>query len=141
MEIKTDNHIEIVKLLVDRQKYMTDLAKDIFNYFTKMFVTLSAGAFAAISLQKKLTISKEVLEKVFTGIAVLVTVVGIVAIMQIVILLIRWYQYRRLEVKLSGLEDLKPEWWASIFELMFGLSILASIIIIWLGKDVLLSVL
>lgn len=134
-------HSEEIKLLVDRQKYMTDLAKDIFNYFTKMFVSLSAGAFAAISLQEKLHISKDILDKVFTGIAILVTIVGIVAIMQLVILLIRWYQYRHLEVKLTGIEELKPEWWAAIFELLFGLAILASIVVIWLGRSVLLGAL
>lgn len=135
------NKTDLMKSAVERQKYVTDLAVATFNYFTKTFIWISGGAFAALSLKEKLDIKQEVLISILSGMAVLITIVGLVSIFQISFGLVRWYKYRIMELELSDYEKLKPEWWAALYELSYVFTIVGALVIVWCGKAILVNLL
>ena len=52
MGTEDDLKIERYKLVTDRQKYFTDLARESFSYYTRVFVWFAGGAVALISLKE-----------------------------------------------------------------------------------------
>ena len=126
--------VEALKHSIERQKYVTELSVGAFNYFTKTFVWLSVGAFALISLKNKLGLNRELIEIVFLGMSTLISLVAFISAFQICFSLVRWYQYRKLECKLSGLDETNPEWWSVLYELAYILVIIVAVLMVWLGK-------
>lgn len=111
-------------IAVERQRYMSDMAKDTFNYFTKLFASMAAGAFAVVSLREKLDMHPATLDIIFSGITILIGVVGILSILQILFCLWRWFQYRTIEYNLTNDPAVRPSGSAAFFELAYCAAIL-----------------
>lgn len=58
MSIDDDLKLERYKLVADRQKYFTELARASFEAYTKVFVTLSAGSIALVSARSSLGVQQ-----------------------------------------------------------------------------------
>src|SRR5688572_6549623 len=121
MEHPSDHSLlsQRLSIAVERQRYMSDMAKDTFNYFTKLFASMAAGAFTVLSLREQLKLPAATLELIFSGITVLIVVVGILSVLQIIFCLWRWFGYRSIEYRLSGDPAIKPDWRAALFELAY----------------------
>lgn len=132
VSLKDNLKLERYKLVTDRQKYFTELAKDTFNAYVRIFVTFTGGAVTLIYFKKQLDVDPEIIAALLHAIAYLLTLVAIVSVVQILFCLVRWYGLRNTECKISP-ECPKPEWWAWIFEGMYGFAISASIIVVWIG--------
>jgi len=126
--------IEKYKVTIERQKSYANLAREIFDKYSKIFVTLTAGTFALLSAKEKLEIAEKLILKLINGIAVLITFMGIVSIVQIWFALIRWYDYRNQEIKID--ESQIKRWYAWTYEALYMTAIAASIVAVWIGACV-----
>jgi hypothetical protein len=124
--------LERYKLVTERQKYFTNLAKETFNYYTRTFALFAAGAVALVSLKRQLNIEADVIANLVHMIAILLTLIAVGSIVQVVFCLKRWYGFRDAECEINSVCP-KPESWACLFEGMYGLGIGVSIIVIWWG--------
>jgi hypothetical protein len=134
MSLKDDIKLERYKLVTDRQKYFTELAKDTFNSYVRFFMSFAGGAVALIYFKKQLDVDPQVIISLLRAIAFLLTLVALVSIGQIIFCLIRWYGLRNTECSINP-ECPKPEWWAWIYEGLYMFAIGGSIILAWSGFD------
>ena len=134
MTLEDNLKLERYKLVTDRQKYFTDLAKDSFGSYIKVFTCLCAGAITLVSARTSLQIDAKLLIQLIKVIAILVTFLGVVSGGQIVFCLVRWYGLRRTETEINK-ECPKAEWWAWIFEGFYILFIAISIFAAWFGSS------
>jgi len=136
--INDDFKIEQYKVFTDRQKYFTELARETFNSYMKVVVSLSAGAIALVSTRASLGLQQNLLELLVWSITYLVCFVGIAAAIQIIFCLVRWYHFRYKEYKLIRRSG-PPECWAFLFEAMYVFIIFASLFVLWNGAGMILS--
>jgi len=134
MTLEDNLKLERYKLVTDRQKYFTDLAKDSFASYIKVFTYLCAAAITLVSARSSLQIDVELLLQLVNAIVILVTFLGIVSGIQIVFCLVRWYGFRKAETQINK-ECPKAEWWAWIFEGLYILAIGISIFVVWFGSS------
>jgi hypothetical protein len=132
MAIREDLKVERYKLATSRQEYFTDLAKETFSYYVKIFISLSSGAIALVSLNKPLVIGVDLLSKLLFAIGALLSIVGLISICQIIFCLIRWYIFHDEECQIDP-DCRKAEWWACLFEGMYVVAIASSIMVLWYG--------
>ncbi len=130
MSLEDDLKLERYKLVTDRQKYFTELARATFDTYTKIFVSLSAGGIALVSAKSSLGVDSELLPRLVKGIAALVTFMGLASTGQIVFCVVRWYGFRREEHDLYPRAG-DPKGWAWVFEGLYMVVIVASIIVVW----------
>lgn len=133
MTLEENLKLERYKLVTERQTYFTDLAKETFNSYTKIFTGFVAGSVALISLQKQLAIDQTVVIALVHAIAVLLTLAAALSIAQIVFCLKRWYGFRNAECEINPHVQ-KPEAWAWLFEGMYCSGIAASVGVAWWGE-------
>jgi uncharacterized membrane protein YidH (DUF202 family) len=142
MDLQEQISLERYKFVTESQKYFTNLAKDTFYFFVKTFISLASGAIALVSLKESLNIIPKILTNLLFAIAVLLSIVGLVSIIQIIFCLKRWYGFRNAEHDLNPVCP-KAEWWACIFETMYIFTIIASVSVMWYGiahfKDILMA--
>jgi C4-dicarboxylate transporter len=143
--LKEQMRLERYKLVTDRQKYFTELARDTFASYMKIFTGLAAGGIALISAKSKLELGPDILKPLLYTIAVLISFLGIVAIAQIAFCLKRWKGYRDREREVNpDSPSIKKWYW--VFETLYCVSILLSIVAVfvflqvWVGSDELMSV-
>jgi hypothetical protein len=123
--------IERYKFVTDRQKYFTELARDAFASYVRLFSGLGAGAVALVSTWNKLEIKPDFLIFLIQVILSLVTILGFVASAQIVFCLTRWRGYRQGERAVNPDSPTSGRsWW--IFEALYIAAILAIIGGAWL---------
>jgi hypothetical protein len=134
VSLKDDLKLERYKLVTDRQKYFTELARDTFNSYVRIFVTFAGGAVALIYFKKQLEVDPKVIVALLQAIAYLLTLVAVISVGQIFFCLVRWYGLRETECQINP-DCPKPEWWAWIFEGLYALAISGSIYVAWLGFD------
>jgi len=132
MTFKESLKLERYKLVTERQKYFTDLARDSFKSYTRTFAGFAAGALMLVSLKKQLSLDAADVTALLQAIAVVLTLAAIISIAQTIFCLVRWYGFRKAECDINP-ECPKPEWWACLFEVMYCLGILVSVCIAWLG--------
>jgi hypothetical protein len=132
MNLEDQIKIERYKLVTNRQKYFTNLAKGSFGYYIKVFIYLCAGVITLVSAKASLQIDAKLLLQLIKSIAILVTFLGIFSILQIIFCLVRWYGFRTAEAEINK-ECPKAEWWACIFELLYISTIAISIVVAWYG--------
>ena len=132
MSLEEDLKVERYKLVTERQKYFTDLAKDTFTSYSKMFAAFAAGAVALVSLKKQLGMEPSVVNALLEAIAVLLTLAAVLSICQIVFCLLRWYGFRDAECEINP-EAPRPEYWAWLFEGMYCFGIGVSVVFAWWG--------
>ncbi len=132
MATKQELELERYRLVTSRQAYFTDLAKETFSNYIKIFISLSSGAIALISLSKSLVIEVTLLSKLLFAISTLLSIVGIISICQIIFCLVRWYGFHNAERQINP-DCPKAEWWAWLFEGMYVLAIIFSIMVLWFG--------
>ncbi|MCW5596607.1 MAG: hypothetical protein KIT42_12110 [Rhodocyclaceae bacterium] len=132
MSLEDDLKVERYKLVTERQKYFTDLAKDTFTSYSKMFAAFSAGAVALVSLKKQLGIEPSVVNALLQAIAVLLTLAAVLSIGQILFCLRRWYGFRHAECEINS-DAPRPENWAWLFEGMYCVGMGVSVIFAWWG--------
>jgi hypothetical protein len=132
MPLEENLKIERYKLVTERQKYFTDLAKDTFTSYSKMFAAFAAGAVALVSLKKQLGIEPSVVNALLQAIAVLLTLAAVLSIGQILFCLRRWYGFRHAECEINP-EAPRPESWAWLFEGMYCVGMGVSVIFAWWG--------
>jgi len=130
MSLEDDFKLERYKLVTDRQKYFTELARDSFAYYIKIFTALAMAAITILSASSRLGLEYELLRHLIFGVAGLVTFLGIAAIGQIVFCLFRWRGYRHAE------RDVYPDsppikWWWWIFESLYCVCIAISVGVVW----------
>ena len=132
MELEKNLKLERYKLVTDRQKYFTELSRDAFGTYLKVFIGLSAGLITLVSAKSPLQIDYKVLSQLITGIGILITFLGISISVQICFFLIRWYGFRRAEKEINpDSPDVKR--WAWIFEGFYIFMICTSVVVIWIG--------
>lgn len=134
VSFEEDLKLERYKLVTDRQKYFTELAKDTFNSYVRVFVTFTGGAVALIYFKKQLEVDPQVIIDLLKAIALLLSLVAVISIGQIFFCLVRWYGLRSTECKINP-DCPKPECWAWIYEGLYMLAILGSIFLAWTGFD------
>jgi len=134
MSLKENLKIERYKFVVDRQGYFTDLAKQTFNLYARTFAAFSAGAVTLISLRNQLSLKATVVISLLDAIALLLTLAAIISIIQICFCLKRWYGFRKAECEINP-DAPKPESWAWLFEGMYCIAIIASIVVAWWGVN------
>jgi len=132
MTLKQDIALERYKLVTSRQAYFTDLAKETFSYYVKIFVSLSSGAIALVSLKEKIAVNVSLLPKLLCAIGALLSIVGTISICQILFCLLRWYGFRNAECRINP-DCPKAEWWAWLFEGMYVVAIISSVMVLWFG--------
>lgn len=126
MDLADSLEIERYRFVTDRQKYFTELARDAFASYMRLFSGLGAGAVALVSTWNKLEIKPDVLVFLIRVILVLVTFLGIVASAQIVYCLTRWWGYRQGERDInSDSPPIRQGWW--IFESLYIAAILVTV--------------
>lgn len=132
--ISDELRLEQYKFVTDRQKYFTELARDTFSSYVKIFTALIAGGIALISAKSTLDLDPELLGRLLYAIVSLVTFLGVVAIGQIGFCLARWIDYRRAEREINpASREIKGWWW--VFEGLYCAAVLVSIIAIWMILD------
>jgi hypothetical protein len=136
MTLEEQLKLERYKLVTDRQKYFTELARSSFASYIKVFTYLCAGAITLISVRSSLQIDAKLLLQLIKGIAILVTFLGVVSSGQIVFCLVRWYGFHRAEAEINK-ECPKAERWAWIFEGLYIVAIVISIFAAWFGSSIL----
>jgi hypothetical protein len=134
MNLEDKLKLERYKLVTDRQKYFTNLAKDSFRSYIKVFTYLCAGAITLISAKSSLQIDTDLLLQLIKAIAILITFLGAVSAGQIAFCLKRWYGFRRTETEINS-KCPPPEWWACIFEGLYILAIVISVVVTWFGSS------
>ena len=134
MTLEEELHLERYKLVTDRQKYFTELAKDTFISYIKVFTYLCAGAITLVSARASLQMDVELLLELIKAIAILVTFLGLVSVGQIAFCLVRWYGFRIAEREINK-DCPKAEWWAWIFEGLYIFCIAISIFVAWVGSS------
>ncbi len=122
--------LERYKLVTNRQKYFTELTRDVFASYMKIFTALAVAGIALVSAKSQLSIHPKLLFPLLNGILWLITFLGISAIGQIIFCLCRWEGYRKAEIEINPLSpEIKRWWW--IFEGLYCLAIVISIISVW----------
>jgi hypothetical protein len=61
MELAEALELERYKFVVDRQRYLTELARDAFASYARFFSALAGGGIALVSARSKLELSPELL--------------------------------------------------------------------------------
>ena len=97
-----------------------------------MFAAFAAGAVALVSLKKQLGIEPSVVNALLQAIAVLLTLAAVLSIGQISFCLRRWYGFRYAECEINP-DAPRPENWAWLFEGMYCLGMVVSVIFAWWG--------
>jgi len=126
--------LERYKLITGLQRYFTELAKDAFQSYVRIFVTFAGGAVGLVYFQAQLEVNPTIIVALLRAIAYLLTLVAIVIIGQITFCLVRWYGLRRTESEMNP-DCPEPEWWAWIFEGLYVVVIGASIFVVWYGFE------
>jgi len=134
MNLQENLKIERYKLVVNRQKYFTELARTTFNSYIKIFIYLVAGGIALISAKSILEIDPQLLRKLIRIILVLAYIIAIVSIIQIGFCLWRWYGFRRAEIEINpDSPPIKKLAW--IFEGLYIFIIIITLIVICRGAS------
>ena len=133
MDFDDELKLERFKILTDRQKYFTELSRDTYNLYLKTFIYIVTAGVALVSLQEKFNIPVGILTRLLNILILLLIIVGISAIIQIVFCLVRWYKLKADESKINS--NAVVEWWAWIYEGLYVVTILASILIILLNRN------
>ncbi|MBN2590539.1 MAG: hypothetical protein JXA96_11815 [Sedimentisphaerales bacterium] len=130
MTIEDDLRLERYRLVTDRQKYFTELARSSFGSYVKVLTGLAMASVTLISTRHQLGIGIPVLTKLIYGVASLTTFWGVIAIIQIIFCLSRWKGYRRAEQSVYDQSPSVKAWWW-IFEALYCVFIALSTIAIW----------
>lgn len=138
VSLEDDLKLERYKLVTDRQKYFTELARSAFASYIKVFIGLAAGGITLISASLKLELKPELLQPLVNVISCLVIFLGFVTIGQIIFCLIRWRGYRKAETEINP--DSPPiKGWYWVFEGLYCVAIAISIVAIWFVPGYLLA--
>jgi len=136
VELQDYLKVERYKLVTDRQKYFTELARDSFASYIRFLAGLTAGVVTLISTKGLLDLRAQVVLQLVSVIVYLVTFLGCVTIGQILFCLTRWYGFRRAESKINP--DTPPPgytWW--LYETLYACAVAFSLIVVWLVKSAL----
>ena len=131
--------LERYKLVTDRQKYFTELARSSFGSYVKVLTGLAMASLTLISAQTQLGIKTNLLEKLIYSVAGLTSFWGFVAIAQISFCLFRWRGYRKAEQSVY-VDSPEIKWWWWIFETLYCLFIAVSVGCIWYCSICMLNV-
>lgn len=131
MSLEDSLILERYRLVTDRQKYFTELARAAFATYIKIFTALGTVAIALVSVQSKLAVDHQLLIPLIDSLASLVSFLGLVTIGQIVFCLARWKGFREAE---RAINPASPRilWWWWMFETLYVVAVAVSISIGWL---------
>jgi hypothetical protein len=115
MEIAEALKLERYKFVVDRQKYFTELAREAFGSYVKLFSALAGGGITLVSAGNKLELSAELLRHLITALVYLAAILAFVASAQIVFCLARWWGYRKAERRILPSSP-EEKWWWWVYE-------------------------
>src|SRR5438874_578249 len=101
MEFKEALQLEHFKFVIDRQRYFTELARDAFASYSKLFSGLVAGSVALVSAKEKLQLPPTILGYLVVVLLLLMTFLGLVTSVQIAFCLMRWRHFRLEESKIN----------------------------------------
>ena len=130
MNLEDNLKLERYKLVTDRQKYFTELTRETFASYMKIFTALAVAGITLVSAKSQLNIPPKLLFPLLYGIVLLITFLGAAAIGQIIFCLNRWKGYRDAEGKINpNSPEIKSWWW--VFEGLYCLAIGISLIAVW----------
>jgi hypothetical protein len=130
MDLKEALQLEHYKFVMDRQRYFTELARDAFASYSKLFSGLAAGAVALVSAKEKLQLHPEILRYLLVVILLLATFLGTVTSAQIAFCLTRWRHFRLQESKINpGSPPIHSSWW--LFETLYIFAIIVAVGAAW----------
>jgi hypothetical protein len=122
--------LERYKLVTERQKYFTELARDAFASYVRFLTGLTAGAITLVSTRNKLELRPPVVLFLVDAILYLVWFLAVVTSGQIVFCLVRWYGFRKAEARINP-DSPPPDWWWWVFETLYVIVIVFSAIVAW----------
>ncbi|MGH7523515.1 MAG: hypothetical protein ACREK8_04345 [Gemmatimonadales bacterium] len=130
MDLRESLTLERYRLAVERQQYFTGLARDAFANYAKFAVAIGAIAIGLVSARESLGLDKAVIPDAMAVLASLLVFIAIVAITQVLIGMIRWRQFRRLQIEIDP-DPPSPHalWWLA--EAVYLLIIVGSVILGW----------
>lgn len=121
---------ERYKFVTDRQKYFTGLARDAFISYARFFAAIVAGSIVLVSSRDSLHLSNKLLSYLLDAALYLAAFLAVVASLQIVFCLWRWYGFRTVEKHIDTLYTRSNlGWW--IFEALYVIAIWAAFIGAW----------
>ena len=131
MDLKDSLKLERYKLVTERQKYFTDLAREAAGTYLKFLSALVAAAITVVSTSNKLDLDRRTVTFVITSIASLITFLAFATAGQVAFCLWRWQGFRRAEAKINP-DCPSPDkaWW--IFETIYIVVIGVSVAMAWL---------
>ena len=130
MSMEDNLRLERYKLVTDRQKYFTELARGTFASYMRAFTVLASGGIALVSTKSKLELQPRLLLPLLDGIVYLIAFLGVAAIGQIIFCLVRWHGFRRAERKINpDSPEIRQWWW--VFEGLYCTAIAASTVAVW----------
>jgi hypothetical protein len=130
VDLRESLTLERYKFVIDRQRYFTELARDAFASYAKLFSALAAAGAALVSAKNTLQLRPATLLYLIDGILYLATFLGLVASAQIVFCLARWREFRSAERTINP--DSPPiGWWWWLFEVLYIIAILVTVIGAW----------
>ena len=122
--------LERYKLVTERQKYFTELARDAFSSYVRFLTALTAGAITLVSTRNKLELRLPVVLFLVDGLLYLVWFLALVTSGQIVFCLVRWNGFRKAESKINP-DSPSPDSWWWIFETLYVIVVVLSAIVAW----------
>lgn len=130
MDLQESLKLERYKLVTDRQKYFTELARQTFASYITFLTALSAGTIALVSTRNRLELRPPVVLFLVTAVLTLLTFLAVVASVQIVFCLFRWHGFRKAESKINP-DSPVPDFWWWVFETGYVVAIILSVLIAW----------
>jgi hypothetical protein len=131
MDLTDSLKLERYRFVIDRQRYFTDLARDAFALYSKLFSAIVAAGVALVSSGNKLELRPEVLSYLVHALVYLAAFLAIVASAQIVFCLGRWRGFRRAERSINPESPRIGRWWW-VFEGLYIVAIWAGVLGTWL---------
>jgi len=130
MEIRDSLILERYRLAIERQRYFSGAARDAFATYAKFAAGIGAVAVVLVSARESLGLDKAVMPDAIAVLACVLAFLAVAAIIQIVIAMVRWRRFRRLEAEIDA--DAPPIhalWWLA--ETGYLLVIAASLVLGW----------
>jgi hypothetical protein len=133
MNLNDSIKLERYKLITDRQKYFTELARDAFGSYLKVFVGLAAGLITLVSAKSQLKLDHDILIDLIQCIKYLITFMGAAITGQIIFCLFRWYGYHGEERQFySSRANARKKNLYWLFEAFYVLMIIISLAVLWI---------
>jgi hypothetical protein len=122
--------LERYKLLVERERYCTVMARDAFATYGKFVVVVALGAVAMVSARESLGLDKTLMPQLLKFLGALVAFLAFIAVAQIVIAMVRQYTLHEAQRGIDAdVRRMRRTWW--VVDAVYLAIIVASLLYAW----------